>query len=321
MEPLSVQLSAETFIAQYGRLSTTRLLDLRIDGVPSAGTATAISLTIADFPSLLLRGKVQRAGGNYCQLRVDLGLTERRALEDIFRQLKGGLPRAEPRYPTVFEVSLEGNARAEYARNVSRHGVFVATDRPPPVGTQVLLRLRLPQSTTPAEVRARIAWIGTDQVTGARGMGVEFVDVTPQLQERLDQLIASIRARSGKHALVADDDALSRQMLCDLLIGQGFEVREASNGAQALQSINEHLAALDLVLLDLMMPGMDGFDVLLQVREATRARGIPVVIVTGSDPEKARCALDLGADEAVLKGFSKEELLALLEGALSKRIS
>jgi DNA-binding response OmpR family regulator len=95
---------------------------------------------------------------------------------------------------------------------------------------------------------------------------------------------------------------------------EGYEVLPASDGQQALAEIESH--APDLVLLDVMMPKMDGFTVCHRVREFS---SVPIIIVTarGQDQDKVR-GLDLGADDYLTKPFSVDELLARVRAVLRR---
>lgn len=117
-------------------------------------------------------------------------------------------------------------------------------------------------------------------------------------------------------AVVADDDALIRAQFVDLLRARGLAVVEATDGAEAIAAVHAHLASLALVVLDLAMPNVDGFDVLSDVRGPTRERHVPIVVVTGGTTEQAQAALALGADQAVMKGATLEELGALIDLSL-----
>jgi CheY-like chemotaxis protein len=118
-------------------------------------------------------------------------------------------------------------------------------------------------------------------------------------------------------ALVADDDALPRTQTADLMRARGFEVVEAADGGEAIAAVMTHLESLAVVVLDLAMPNIDGFDVLTEIRDATRERKIPIVVVTGAGPDQAQAAMALGADQAVMKGATMEELGALVDLSLS----
>ena len=109
--------------------------------------------------------------------------------------------------------------------------------------------------------------------------------------------------------LVADDDALLRELLEYKLSARGFEVRTAEDGDDALAAI--HAEAPDLVVLDAMMPVRDGIDVLRQMKSEAATAGIPVVMLTARKLESDIVgALELGAADYLVKPFSPEELLA-----------
>ncbi|GAB3651121.1 response regulator [Glycomyces tarimensis] len=114
--------------------------------------------------------------------------------------------------------------------------------------------------------------------------------------------------------LVVDDDPALADVVARYLRREGFEVDYAPDGAAGLQRA---LATLpDLVVLDLMMPGMDGFEVCSRLRQAT---AIPVVMLTALGEENDRIAgLDLGADDYVTKPFSPRELAARVRAVLRR---
>src|SRR5581483_7121923 len=105
--------------------------------------------------------------------------------------------------------------------------------------------------------------------------------------------------------VTADDDPQLLRLIARNLEFEGYEVLTASDGALALEQIER--SAPDLVLLDVMMPKMDGFTVTSRVREFSP---VPIIIVTarGQDQDKVK-GLDLGADDYLTKPFSVEELL------------
>ncbi|MES9964895.1 MAG: HD domain-containing phosphohydrolase [Candidatus Sedimenticola sp. 20ELBAFRAG] len=109
--------------------------------------------------------------------------------------------------------------------------------------------------------------------------------------------------------LVVDDLADNLRLLGTLLRGHGYKVRPATNGEDALEAVR--LCQPDLVLLDIRMPGMDGFEVCRRLQADAASREIPVIFVTASvDPEGAAKGLKLGAVDYVLKPFREEEVLA-----------
>src|SRR5579883_2496246 len=114
--------------------------------------------------------------------------------------------------------------------------------------------------------------------------------------------------------LTADDDSQLLRLIARNLQFEDYEVLTASDGKQALELIEMH--APDVVLLDVMMPRMDGFTVCQRVREFS---SVPIIIVTarGQDQDKVK-GLDLGADDYLTKPFSVEELLARVRAVLRR---
>jgi two-component system, OmpR family, KDP operon response regulator KdpE len=114
--------------------------------------------------------------------------------------------------------------------------------------------------------------------------------------------------------LTADDDPQLLRLVARNLQLEEYDVLVASDGKQALEQIEQH--APDLVLLDVMMPRMDGFTVCQRVREFS---AVPIIIVTarGQDQDKVR-GLDLGADDYLTKPFSVDELLARVRAVLRR---
>src|SRR5947199_3505357 len=114
--------------------------------------------------------------------------------------------------------------------------------------------------------------------------------------------------------VAADDDPQLLRLMMRNLQFEGYEVIPASNGQQALEEIEEQVP--DLVLLDVMMPRMDGFTVCYRVLEFS---SVPIIIITarGQDQDKVR-GLDLGADDYLTKPFSVDELLARVRAVLRR---
>jgi two-component system KDP operon response regulator KdpE len=116
--------------------------------------------------------------------------------------------------------------------------------------------------------------------------------------------------------LVIDDEPPIRKLLRMGLSTQGFTVIEAESGKAGLEKLKE---PLDLVILDLGLPDMQGFDVLRAMRGAKNAT--PVIVLSSRDDEAGKVeALDLGADDYVTKPFGMGELLARMRAALRHRL-
>jgi DNA-binding response OmpR family regulator len=123
-----------------------------------------------------------------------------------------------------------------------------------------------------------------------------------------------LTAPTGSKVLVVDDEQNVREVLCAYLDRGGFEVTEAADGRAALQAISDHEP--DLVLLDLMLPGIDGLSVLGEIR---RENPIPVILLTALAEESDRVVgLEMGADDYVVKPFSPREVTARVKAVLKR---
>ena len=121
-------------------------------------------------------------------------------------------------------------------------------------------------------------------------------------------------AEGGPRILVVDDDASVRTLLRRLLTIEGYRVDEAADGPSALEQLGR--AGADLLLLDVMMPGQDGLDLLEQLR---RHSDVPVILLTARDQEADRVlGFRLGADDYVVKPFSTAELTARIAALLRR---
>jgi DNA-binding response OmpR family regulator len=120
---------------------------------------------------------------------------------------------------------------------------------------------------------------------------------------------------ASRRALVVEDDAAIRRGVCDMLRFHGFEVHEAADGDEGLQQAQS--AEVDIVLLDLILPGTLGLEILEQVRNARPT--LPIIIMTAKGEEADRIkGLKLGADDYVVKPFSIKELIARIEAVLRR---
>lgn len=115
--------------------------------------------------------------------------------------------------------------------------------------------------------------------------------------------------------LVVDDNEDIRQLLSQLLIAEGYSSLEARDGREMFAELAR--TRVDLVLLDVMLPGTDGFDLCRQLRADPAMP--PVIMLTAKDQEVDRVVgLELGADDYVVKPFGKRELLARIKAVLRR---
>ena len=114
--------------------------------------------------------------------------------------------------------------------------------------------------------------------------------------------------------LVVDDEPMVREVVVAYLEREGFQVDEAATGTAALEQLSE--STPDLIVLDVMLPELDGFSVLTKLR---KERDIPVILLTARTEEPDRVpGLELGADDYVVKPFSPRELVARVRSVLRR---
>jgi adenylate cyclase len=122
----------------------------------------------------------------------------------------------------------------------------------------------------------------------------------------------------SRSVLVVDDDEMNRLTLAGLLESEGYRAQVAEDGYQALEALEDH--DFDAVLLDILMPGIDGLEVLRQVKADSRMWRTPVIVISAVDETSSivRC-LELGAEDFVSKPFDPVVLRARINAALARR--
>ena len=109
--------------------------------------------------------------------------------------------------------------------------------------------------------------------------------------------------------LIVEDDNLLRSVLGEKIVQKGFAVFEAEDGEKALQTVNE--CKPDIILLDLLLPGIGGFDVLTQIKKDEALKNIPVIVLSNLGGEKEiEKALELGAVDFFIKAnYTLDEII------------
>lgn len=212
--------------------------------------------------------------------------------------------------------------------DVSLSGVFVATNEPLPVGSVVTLNVRLSADAPPLTGLARVESVEPN-AQGKRGPGMTlaFLDVwgkqaTEQLAQYLDeaegsQESSSRKWTSGLRVLVVDDDTSYREKAAQAMRDAGFEVITAANGFEGLSAALKHQPSV--ILSDVTMPGMDGWQLLRMVRARPTLRRTPVLFLTDLQNDEQRLrGYALGVDDYVAKPFTTVELIARVERVIER---
>ena len=136
----------------------------------------------------------------------------------------------------------------------------------------------------------------------------------------MDEISDKVRQEdifNGKKILVVDDDDRNVFALSSVLLQHGFEVEVAKDGLQSVEKV-KNKNDFDLVLMDIMMPNMDGYDAIRNIRQLVNGKSIPIIALTAKamKDDRAKC-VDAGANDYMTKPINVEKLLSLLKVWLS----
>jgi CheY-like chemotaxis protein len=218
---------------------------------------------------------------------------------DAFSPGKGDIQRRQaPRYPVSTLARLTGLGEAAppadnpaYVENLSQGGAFVRTLSEFAKGARVRLELALPGGPA-ANVTATVVH------KNDRGVGIRF-DPDPAADASIGAVLEQA-ATHRRRALVVDDDALCTRMISDELRERGFEVFSAADGTEGVHSLMDLLLDLDLLLVDLHMPGIDGEKLIRLVRNAGGERDLTIAVMTGDSDVAVQERLAAAGANAVL---------------------
>ena len=121
---------------------------------------------------------------------------------------------------------------------------------------------------------------------------------------------------SNQCILIVDDERRMRKLIKDFLVAKGYSILEAEDGEKALEIFEENKNKITLILLDVMMPKLDGWSVLRQIRQESK---IPIIMLTARGEEQDELfGFELGVDEYISKPFSPKILVARVEAILKR---
>jgi type II secretory ATPase GspE/PulE/Tfp pilus assembly ATPase PilB-like protein/CheY-like chemotaxis protein len=162
--------------------------------------------------------------------------------------------------------------------------------------------------------RAAVAAVEPDDETGGQ---VEHGPLSGSF-DLLEPLKGQDAGRRGWKVLLVDDEDQLRKVMRDLLERDGYDVEEARDGVEALDQVDRH--APDIIVLDLNLPGLDGYGVLSHLRSRPATAEIPVVVLTArGDEENEVRVFEMGADDFLSKPFRARALSARLQAVMTRR--
>jgi len=243
----------------------------------------------------------------------------------------GGTVRAIASQAAVLVIDDDPEARELIRRTLSREGIRVMLAQSGSEGLAMARALRPAVITLDVMMPEMDGWAVLSQIKADTNLHDVPVIMMTMVEDRqrgfalgaADYLMKPVdRARllgvvnmhrsgddSGAHILVVEDDVVTREMLRRMLEREGWTVVEADNGETALGRVAEHRP--DLILLDLMMPKMDGFEVISALHSTALWRSIPIVVITAMDLSATdRLRLNGYVERVIQKGaYAHEELL------------
>ncbi len=120
----------------------------------------------------------------------------------------------------------------------------------------------------------------------------------------------------NEYILIVDDESRMRKLIKDFLMAKGFSILEAEDGEKALEVFENYKNNISLILLDVMMPKLDGWSVLRQIRQESK---VPIIMLTARGEEQDELfGFELGVDEYISKPFSPKILVARVEAILKR---
>ncbi len=231
--------------------------------------------------------------------------------------------RRNRRFGVVLEVTFDSFPARGVQRttNISKAGIFVKTDLALPLHTHLTLKVILPggdQLTTAAEVMHVVT---SEQAAGKAypaGLGLRFLHSNPEFRRRLSSYITDLQSGYPR-VLIVDDDEDFRAALADGLGVLGMTVDFAESGEDALQKLVENLFQIDLVLLDIRMPGLDGRGFLHRVRQLGGEMDLPIVVLSAAPRAELHSLKGPHAANDVLsKNDPLEEIAARVKDVLGR---
>jgi CheY-like chemotaxis protein len=213
------------------------------------------------------------------------------------------------------EVAADGQTGVELARQLKPAVITLDVMMPHLDGWAVLAALKADPAT--ADIPVIMLTIVDDKQMGF-ALGAADYFTKPIDFQRLHQVLEKYRKPAGQQTvLVIEDDPSMREMLQRTLAKEGWQVAEAQNGRVALEKLNGFVPAL--ILLDLMMPEMDGFEFMDALRRRKDIQRIPVIVITAKDlTEEDHGRLNGGVERIIQKGATSQgEVLDLVRALMT----
>lgn len=233
--------------------------------------------------------------------------------------------RASPRQPVILQVTFGEGAELESTENVSAEGLFIRTERSFAIGERLVLQVSFPPLLSPVNLDVEVVRRRLPAEGKPGGIGVRLANSADPLGrailKRLCDLFDKARSPEPKHhLLVVDDSVLLQQMYSDalsaLLGEQAFSIEIVSNGQEALDRL-ARTPRIELVICDLAMPVLDGFELIERIRKDPANSSLPVVAISATGDTAVYRARNVGANTALKKPVDFVHLVQTIKALLS----
>ena len=218
-----------------------------------------------------------------------------------------------------------------YTRNLSRGGLFLSTDRLLPSGSIVRVSVELPDGGPEISIPCEVAYLRNAGEAGGRsaGMGVKFIDPDQAVRRRLEWYIVNSTPEPGQigagerarklSVVIVEDDPLQRKLASAPFLERGDSVRGCGDGLEALGAcLND---PPDVILSDVQMPKMDGWQLIRMLRSRPQLSRVPILFLTTLSGEEDRLrGYRLGVDDYIRKPYQAEELVARTDRAVVRAL-
>jgi CheY-like chemotaxis protein len=256
--------------------------------------------------AIALAGCVLKWDGPEVERRAKEGALDGEVIEAAQGVLKGWVEAASGRYTKVLGVRVEASLEEVSTHNLSGGSALLQGDW---VGVQTGLKLEgLPDGKLLQCFASPLAQALADRAKAKVSLEEAGKEIAPEEESE----------GKGARVLTVDDAPLIRRLIRAALSGKGYEVHEAGGGEEALRFVRKQ--PVDLILLDIMMPKMDGLETCQRLRRTEEAREIPIIMCSAKGQKKDILgAIKCGANDYVVKPFDREVLLSKIRKALSRR--
>jgi uncharacterized protein (TIGR02266 family) len=237
--------------------------------------------------------------------------------------------RRDERHALLLRVERpDGSSAHDVTENLSAGGLFLRTDRPLRVGDRVPLLVGFPRLLPPVEIEVEVVRVRPEGADEPAGVAVRVPDDRPADRARFARIAEAACDTSAPQRtcriLVAEDNALVEALYASALErlspagGSGIEVEFVRDGSEALARL-ARAPRIDLVLLDLFMPGVDGFEVAARLRAMPDVADVPVVAISAGNAEARERALRAGVDLYLRKPVKVQDVLGTVRALLRLR--